>query len=321
MHTTYRRLHTHAWTPRILRCRAPSIGCLVVVVVAALGCSLHPMRRDAPAGATPFAGIPILTFPASGPSPYPAAVGAAHGMSDDELLVQYIDWCRHGWTGKPTGVIPWPDSEPKGWCIFVLIRAEIASRGARMEPALIRLLREEVLGSNNAPRESDPAPCWDSYSGPMEGVGHNCGQDVLDLLAHIQDPRAAPTLLEIMEGMGGKASVNVQAEACDLLQHLTYCSYDAGRFGFRYGAVDEVPRTGAGPPVSVNLRDFRDHKLKAAFFRCWLNGEGRDPVQAFAKAAQAVVSRSFSRPASCFSGRRLGNFEGRYSLKSNSADS
>lgn len=164
---------------------------------------------------------------------------------------------------------------------FQEVRAQICSRGTEIVPVLLDFLRREV-----------------TIKRPPEAGGLVPGftDDMIELLFAMSDPQAthdlgarelptapatmddpsramtARTLLEISEGLGGKADEWKRKIAQGGLERLTHCAFlKPDISGPETNHVVVHPR-------AIDCRGKSVETRAAALFRDWLDNEGRDPA-------------------------------------------
>ena len=157
---------------------------------------------------------------------------------------------------------------------------EIFKRGSQIVPALIAFLEQEV------PKEREVNP---KFNRPVSFVS-----DVLQLLETINDPRAAPIALRILEGWDGKANEQRQYAALDALEKLTYCCFH--KVKPHHGSE----RDSLEHPQAMNVESFVDeYTTPAKLYREWMQGEGKDPSQWLAiarkRARQLLAGEDFDQ--------------------------
>lgn len=211
-------------------------------------------------------------------------------LSDDELIAAYEapksvaregDFKsadeEHGFhAGSPT------------YLMFGPIRAEIARRGGRLQPQLVAALRREIERHRSAP------------GGAFAGGATAYTKDAMDLLAQMREPEAAVSsaqaLISIFEVSRAPDKVTdaysseakridevLRKDALYALGQLTLCAFfrcdpNSGR------DRDMIERVGAttprGPaPTGYSPFSGDEFQRAAAWYRAWLDGEGRDPAQ------------------------------------------
>jgi hypothetical protein len=172
---------------------------------------------------------------------------------------------------------------------------ELVRRGPAIVPELMELLKQEV------PRNA---------GADDRGSHFGLARPVMELLARIRDPRPAPLLVDVLDGFGGSANPPLREAALDALAALTYTSFDVIRpQGRHHGVVQhdsvvppgtgeiraaEPPAVPAGPPapgavpvappaapgaVPPAPPNLSPHAERAARYRQWLAGEGKDPAR------------------------------------------
>jgi len=142
---------------------------------------------------------------------------------------------------------------------FQAAQWEILQRGVQMVPTLIAFLEQEV------PKEREKNP---KFNRPVSFV-----DDVLKMLVQINDPRAAPVALRILEGWDGKANERKQSAALGALQRLTYFSFHKIK-PHRVPYQDSLEHSKA-----INIEYSSEYATSARLYREWLEGEGKDPSQ------------------------------------------
>jgi hypothetical protein len=189
-------------------------------------------------------------------------------LADEDLLKEYIaaglktkglEACPRDETPSLSPI----DFEAPQIVSFQLVREQILSRGGRMAPGLLELLRREL------PRNAQAEPRTYPF-------GFSC--DLIDLLLQIREPQAAATLVDVV---GGAAIAPIRKHALESLQRLTYVSMT--RSGNQ--PADSIELIGAPDEEAVRFRNAdgeddvpKQLSFQAAQFRIWLAGEGHNPA-------------------------------------------
>jgi hypothetical protein len=186
-------------------------------------------------------------------------------MSDAELIRAYATAEFTGGAEYERRAEEWRvDSmrERPRYLAFRDIQDEIVRRGGeRMMPALAELVRRERASDRPAPQTN------------FSGIGHFYSGDATDLLVKLRDPAAADVLVETLAD--ARATATWRTGARRALERLTYVSYYLSEPHHNQYA-ETVPRTGATAPANPFKVD-ADASAVAAFYREWLDGEGKDP--------------------------------------------
>jgi len=159
------------------------------------------------------------------------------------------------------------------------VQREILQRGVQMVPALIAFLEQEV------PKEREQHPRFDAAVSFVS--------DTLKLLVQINDPRAAPIALRILEGWDGKANEHKQRAALNALERLTYCTF------YKVRPHANNYRDSLQHPQAVDKEWFSEYITLAKLYREWMQGEGKDPSQwielARKRARQLLAGEDFDQ--------------------------
>ena len=174
---------------------------------------------------------------------YEAAGLAVDGKFEDKLT-----------DGGPRLALSYPNARLQS------VRNEMLRRGAQIVPELLAFLE------NEAPKERE--------KNSENGLVLSLVSDTLDLLTQINDPRAAPVALRVLEGWDGKANKEKQRAALHALERLTYLSFR------------KIKPHWAPYADSVESSDIMDAPHApdacAAFaklYKKWMAGEGKDASQ------------------------------------------
>jgi hypothetical protein len=206
--------------------------------------------------------------------PSPAAVkskghaAALKAMSAEELVGAYVE---AGTALRGTAIGPM-DNPPIGrsgfdfddprYYAFYRTRREIMQRGAAAVPALIELLRTEVVRNPTL--------------GPDDGFGFGFARNVMELLAQVGDPHPVPLLVEVLDGSGGSANIYLRAKAMETLERLTlvrFIRYKPHHGGYARAIEHPEAVPDERPSDPARAKVFSGH---AARYRAWLAGEGKN---------------------------------------------
>ncbi|MHC4251111.1 MAG: hypothetical protein ACYS9X_18475, partial [Planctomycetota bacterium] len=235
------------------------LGLAVTLLLVSLGSAKICHAGEQPVGADASAGSAERDKRAN---------DAVARLSDSELVHEYsqpgtrLNEADHA---RPNVNLMFGFDGPEGprYLMFRAIRREIVRRGGRTIPKLLALLRDEVTTTRQAPGSRG------------SGLGNYYISDLVNLLVDIRDPRTLDTLLDILEGLDGKATKKARYAAKRGLERLTYCSYYRTSHD-SWNSSNTVQRLGAEAGESSYQWDFT---AVSAFYREWLAEEGKDPAR------------------------------------------
>ncbi|HEX8523813.1 MAG TPA: hypothetical protein VF669_16270 [Tepidisphaeraceae bacterium] len=206
-------------------------------------------------------------------------------LADEELVRAYLESGRGmGNAALAPREVPVPDlpayeyNDVK-YLRFMQIGDEIVRRGSGIVPWLMAALERQAPLS---------AQSRGQYPFGFARV-------LMDLLVRINDPRPALLLVDLVDGLEGKATVPVRACALDALEKLTMVTFR------RHNLNDGRTRWAVEDPraTPADARDpifgARGANGQAPAFRAWLSREGRTTAQwlaqARARAREALAGR------------------------------
>jgi hypothetical protein len=205
--------------------------------------------------------------------------------SEEELVRMYVD------AGRAMGSSPLaprevavPDLPP--WELndvqylkLVDLTDEMVRRGPAVVPFLMAALERQV-----------PMSAQSRGQYPF-----GFGRSIMEMLVKIGDPRPASLLVDVVDGLDGKATAPVRKSALDAVERLTMITFR------RQTLTDERTRWAVEDPQATpaDARDpvfgARGPNGHATAFRAWIGREGRNPKQwlslACKRAREAIGGR------------------------------
>jgi hypothetical protein len=187
-------------------------------------------------------------------------------LSNEELLSEFMKRAR----ALPGGTEPTDYGRDRIAAAYIYrsprasawqaTEAEIVRRGTDIVPELLSTLEKEAV--------RNPGKV-DFHNAPF-----GLATPIMDLLAAINDPRAAPLLVRVASGMDGQVNNGVRDRAIETLESLTKTRFLLNRNSARGVAM--------AAPDAILLDDPEQateqvHAEVASLYEKWLAGEGSDP--------------------------------------------